>query len=879
MKFFLFLIPSAVLAASGGGVSSTYVPSTPYTFNFMYATNTLDFMIRSGLTNGATVIVNNTFITNTTTGITNEQTGVTLTGTFLGNGYSLTDIQISNIVGSANTVTNTQTNILLGGTFTNSTFWGTGYGISNVIATNIHGGYVKSLAGAQGVITGPQALGLIGAQPTNFNLTTLATGNASSLTNLIPLVQATNVIYATLSGMTNDTPLSLLLSTNPASTGADQAAILQSLLDRATNGGIHLILDGRFTVSGVKIRSNTWLEALPGCGLLLPSGKNTPLLRNYNSTNSSITDANITISGGIFNFNGHKQVHDKAATAGWEGGFVVGMSFIGVNGVRIYDTHLLNPSTFSVYAAYVNDFYVDSVNIETGLASGVDADGLYFNGPASNIKILNSKAQTVGDPLVFNANDTINTTNVGGYTNFTPFYTIGGPITNVTVENFTTYGNSPSVFRLTSSSNIVDNVVFDGLHGTTTMRYGELFNYIDNTEAIECTNVMGPPGIGNFGNIKFKNVDVEITGGSESHYGFLDIRYSVVSNLVLEAFSRRIFLNNNLFGLLGTFNMYKSTITGVLNIKDWTLMSPDVYGQGQIVIDGTVGSLILCNNTFAVNTDGQPADGAPVWIQTNATISAYTVSGNLVASSFTNLVSYIATPPMSTMTIADHYGNGYNLTNLHIPDMYITNNQQGVGLNEAYLTNCYFYGGWFTDDYQNPPKPVFDVRGRTFYGNDAGVNYRRSIALTDRLLVDPNDLASIDWSQRILYGWDQTPLLSWSNGIACDGSQITNLNLSYTSTRSVTNSSATNQLISISNGKIQSIYATNRLYLTLAAADQSITENFRLNVLSTDPALVITWTTTNLIGASSLVVTGYQSSFIFDHADGTNDVWMGTKIR
>ncbi|PWU18907.1 MAG: hypothetical protein C5B50_07775 [Verrucomicrobia bacterium] len=220
-------------------------------------------------------------------------------GNFVGNGSGLT-----------NTAGLTNSQVLTGiPSSTNGNFAGNFVGnlIGNLVAatnyqgTNLAGpinlalGTNMNAASLSGTITNPIVSPSIignGAGLTNISpislispiLQSLATNNAATLTNVL----STNVIYSSKLGCSGDSDLVL-------GGGHDDRAKLQGAIDQATNGPVEVIIERPTLIStGLTLRSNLRLRGLPGAGLYLAGGANTPVLWNCKWTGTAISPIGCT---------------------------------------------------------------------------------------------------------------------------------------------------------------------------------------------------------------------------------------------------------------------------------------------------------------------------------------------------------------------------------------------------------------------------------------------------------------------------------------------------------------------------------------------------------------------------------------------------------
>lgn len=295
------------------------------------------------------------------------------------------------------------------------------------------------------------------------------------------------VVYAS-SVLTSDSTLEMT-----PTLGANQTSKIQSLLDLATNGPLHLIWDVACTVDDIGtsqyacllVSSNTTWEFLPNCGLVLRSGITKYMIMNKNATinPASRVDKNITFTGlaGVLHGNRDNQsVRGEALLA-----------FYGVDGLYMNcPPEIRKAKQFSWRVANVYKVVVYKARVDFGSANKEqNTDGYHFNGPCSDIYVKDYTALNCGDDsLAFNADD------AWGEGTFTgPFDNVYGPIDRVYVDGVF-LGNFLFGIRLLSGASRIDNVTIKNVRGSTGAYSLVLDNYVSPNLAVS-------PGPGNFGKI------------------------------------------------------------------------------------------------------------------------------------------------------------------------------------------------------------------------------------------------------------------------------------------------------------------------------------------------------------------------------------------
>ena len=94
--------------------------------------------------------------------------------------------------------------------------------------------------------------------------------------------------------------------------GTDETAAFQAVLDQAKddNVGLHIVMDGAALVSQLVLYSDTTIECLNrDCGFFQKNGSDRALVTNGNWNMKSVSDHDITLTGGTYNQNAPGQKH------------------------------------------------------------------------------------------------------------------------------------------------------------------------------------------------------------------------------------------------------------------------------------------------------------------------------------------------------------------------------------------------------------------------------------------------------------------------------------------------------------------------------------------------------------------------------------------
>jgi len=275
--------------------------------------------------------------------------------------------------------------------------------------------------------------------------------------------------------------------------GTDDTAILQAVLDRATEpGGLHLIMDGAALISGLQLHSNTTIECLnSSCGFFLAPQSNQALLRNIHmNLQGERQDCNIQLIGGTYNHNCRNQVHhlqrEKIAANGDvlnDEKWIIGFEFYGVENLTVRDLTLRNQRTFGMLIANWRHVVMENIIIDLpDLMDCQNQDGIHFWGPGQFLSMRNIKGRS-GDDFIALAPDE---------------YDMVSDITDVVIDGVFLDDADQGIRLLSRDKGRLDRVTIRNVTGT----YKSFGFYI---------NPWFPGTGGNFGNIVFENIDLRQT--------------------------------------------------------------------------------------------------------------------------------------------------------------------------------------------------------------------------------------------------------------------------------------------------------------------------------------------------------------------------------
>jgi hypothetical protein len=415
--------------------------------------------------------------------------------------------------------------------------------------------------------------------------------------------------------------------------GVDQVVKLQALLDLAQNGSLILMFDGGYTLgassttTSLRIRSNTKVLALPGCGAKMAPNSPVPMWRNYNPMTPSmgaIVDHDIEICGGIWHGNSANQsVRETDANGGMST-----FDFVGVNGLRMTGGHrIVRAKSFAWRATNCNNIEIHDGTIDFGVGNTVlNTDGYHWNGPCRNIDVRNVKLiGCADDALAFNADDGWAAPGIkpGPYVSY-------GDITEVSVADVYFQGSICGV-RMLSGGSRMDNFSFRNIKGKTSAYW----IVVDNFVPAYTQNT----GAGNIGSIDIDGVRMEnvqpIAGSwtnAEAHFNCkieqLSIRNYTKGRFLNVAYPAILFGPKADIGQASIDGYRSSPFNGGTYVTD----------QITFTAGANIKSMSINNSKF----DAPATNGCPITIPAGATIKQLSLSGN-TGTGFTDFVSNAGT--------------------------------------------------------------------------------------------------------------------------------------------------------------------------------------------------------------------------------------------
>lgn len=338
------------------------------------------------------------------------------------------------------------------------------------------------------------------------------------------------VFYLTKMGAVDDADLSLGSSTF----GTDSTSAIQAVLNLASAANpIRVVVDGKFSVTGLRVKGYTHIDCLLGCGMILRTNSNKSLLENYTLSFDPLarTDKNIKITGGIWNGNG-----GPGGANNTKGNSTIGlncvMRFYGVENLDISPDTIFNFPSYGIHTLNVKRYSASRIKLDAGAGAITNTDGINCGGNSESLVYRDLIINSGDDPISVSPDDVWRWT--GGFTY--PYYpaTTNGPIKDVLIDNVVLNSQIYGV-RLMSGVSKLENVTIRKLTGSTA-------NWALLLDNRQIENDISPAnGNGAIGSVLIDEMDVAITSGT----AIIRVRSSV-KKLVIKRLRRNDFSVANL---------------------------------------------------------------------------------------------------------------------------------------------------------------------------------------------------------------------------------------------------------------------------------------------------------------------------------------------
>jgi hypothetical protein len=383
--------------------------------------------------------------------------------------------------------------------------------------------------------------------------------NAPDATN-VTFGLGVNVYYLSSHGAVSDAQIGM----NSVIFGTDNTILIQSVLDKAKDSPITVYWDGKYSVTGLKIYSNTTIIANAGCGAILRNHSDKSIFINAGQSFGSEKDSNIVISGGIWNGNYYNPEIPKGAQSKGDSisGLVGCFRFYGVDNLIVRDAILYKPATYALAAANVTHVLYENIIVDVGPDPLINNDGLHIDGNSQYGVIRHCILNTHDDAIGLNADDLyLRWFDRKGGASKEPFYTekAAGPISDILIDDIT-LNSSLFGIRILSGKSRVDRITIRNIKGYTKGYAVVIDNYQHNPGIV---TFAGP---GNIGTINIEDFDVAIYPGSIKMPNESCINVSTnVEQLILKNIKRKYFAA----GEPTVFIRGKNTAIGTLEIDGY----------------------------------------------------------------------------------------------------------------------------------------------------------------------------------------------------------------------------------------------------------------------------------------------------------------------
>jgi len=322
-------------------------------------------------------------------------------------------------------------------------------------------------------------------------------------------VLSQNVYYLSAYGAKSDAEIGM----NSVTFGTDNTVVIQSILDKAMKSPITVYWDGRYSVTGLKLFSNTTIIANAGCGAILRNHSNHSIFINAHKSFGATKDSNITIIGGIWNGNYYNPQIPRGAQSKGDSitGLVACMRFHGVDNLIVRDAFLYKPATYALAASNVTHVVYENLVVDIGPNPLINNDGLHIDGNSQYGVIRHCILNTHDDAIGLNADDLYtHWFKWKGKLSKDAFYTeeAAGPISDILIDDIT-LNSSLFGIRILSGKSRVDRITIRNLKGYT-KGYAIVVDNYQHDPAI--VSYAGP---GNIGTLNIEDVDVSIYPGPE----------------------------------------------------------------------------------------------------------------------------------------------------------------------------------------------------------------------------------------------------------------------------------------------------------------------------------------------------------------------------
>jgi hypothetical protein len=411
-----------------------------------------------------------------------------------------------------------------------------------------------------------------------------------------------NVYYLSAHGAISDAEIGM----SSIKFGTDNTSVIQSVLDEARNSPITVYWDGKYSITGLIIYSNTTIIANAGCGAILRNHSDKSIFINASQSFGARKDSNIVISGGIWNGNYYNPEIPQGAQSKGDSitGLVGCFRFYGVDNLIVRDAILYKPATYALAAANVTHILYENIIVDVGPNPLINNDGVHIDGNSQYGVIRHCIINTHDDGVGLNADDLYlfwynGKNDRKGGTGKGLFYSeaAAGPISDILIEDIT-FNSSLFGIRILSGRSRVDRITIRNIKGYTKGYAVVIDNYQHNPERLTWE------GPGNIGTVNIEDFDMSIYPGPENMPNESCINVTAnVEQLILKNIKRKHFSAQE----PAIFIRGKNTVIGSLDLDGY--YSLDTTGNSEIshiLVDGASINQLSISNVSITRKTGDP---------------------------------------------------------------------------------------------------------------------------------------------------------------------------------------------------------------------------------------------------------------------------------
>lgn len=488
-----------------------------------------------------------------------------------------------------------------------------------------------------------------------------------------------SVFYLSAYGAISDAEIGM----NSIKFGADNTSVIQNVLDKAQNSPITVYWDGKYSVTGLKIYSNTTIIANAGCGAILRNHSDKSIFSNASQSFEERKDSNITISGGIWNGNYYNPEIPKGAQSKGDSisGLVACFRFYGVDNLIVRDAILYKPATYALAAANVTHVLYENIIVDVGPNPLINNDGLHIDGNSQYGVIRHCILNCHDDAIGLNADDLYlywynGKNDRKGVSTKGLFYSekCAGPISDILIEDIT-LNSSLFGIRILSGSSRVDRITIRNIKGYTKGYAMVVDNYQHDPSVVTWA------GPGNIGTINVEDFDVQINPGTEMmpNESCLNVCTNV-EQLILKNIKRKHFTT----GEPTIFIRGKNTVIGTMEIDGYySLDTAKSSTISHILVDGATINQLSISNVSVIRSQKE-IDNRTVLLKTQNNSYINSLQFNRINTEGIGSLIFNTSGRLNIINASNIiYSNSFG----HIP-FYLTNDKNEIKA----ITISNFYG-------------------------------------------------------------------------------------------------------------------------------------------------------------------------------------------